>query len=455
MKYYAVTDDPRELYHYGVKGMKWGQHIFGDKPKSPGYHRALGKLKSTVKTAAKRSAVNRRTKEERKYEKAVQRTQNRIKTIENLYKVDQEKAAYDQAGREYRKAQKTYKMQNRQAKQYAKNEAKMDKIMEKARRGKLKYGKLSQDQIERIQDRLNLENQTRRLGSQEKTWHQQKKEARRQGKLLGIQKGTAAAMEEVARGATQFGIQGIRNNLILKNQAKQEGKREKAKTAAKNKKTRKDFERELHEEVMRAEVRDADAYDNRRVKQLLFGKSQSQIDAEKLKQIENRKRESEFNRKLDDERNENYRKMLVEIGGSDEENRKAYASTLSAQDQARFANMSKQDQQQEVLKFHNNAKKLNEAAKEAAEKMNDRNAYMRIVAADRDRERFNFELKEFSKDMETFRKDHAAWEKSGGKGKEPQKPQPPRPPIVISYDDLIRSGRIPKHGNSGGGGGKK
>ena len=25
MKYYAVTDDPNELMHYGVKGMKWGQ----------------------------------------------------------------------------------------------------------------------------------------------------------------------------------------------------------------------------------------------------------------------------------------------------------------------------------------------------------------------------------------------------------------------------------------------
>ena len=78
MKYYAVTEDPRELYHYGVKGMKWGQHIFGDKPKSPGYHRALGKLRasaskgaksvaSSIKKSSEQRSINRRAKEMAKY----------------------------------------------------------------------------------------------------------------------------------------------------------------------------------------------------------------------------------------------------------------------------------------------------------------------------------------------------------------------------------------------------
>ena len=61
MKYYAVTDDPRELYHYGVKGMKWGQHIFGDKPKSPGYHKATQKLKSIISKAAKTTSSSFKT----------------------------------------------------------------------------------------------------------------------------------------------------------------------------------------------------------------------------------------------------------------------------------------------------------------------------------------------------------------------------------------------------------
>ena len=38
MKYYAVTDDPNELLHYGRLGMKWGQHIFVG-PKSLAYKR--------------------------------------------------------------------------------------------------------------------------------------------------------------------------------------------------------------------------------------------------------------------------------------------------------------------------------------------------------------------------------------------------------------------------------
>ena len=97
MKYYAVTDDPRELYHYGVKGMKWGQHLFGEdlRPKSPAYKRAASKLRATVKSNkrtsriknaarsfsnfAKRSATqlayNARQRQDQKYQKAVLKAQ--------------------------------------------------------------------------------------------------------------------------------------------------------------------------------------------------------------------------------------------------------------------------------------------------------------------------------------------------------------------------------------------
>lgn len=249
MKYYAVTDDPRELYHYGVKGMKWGQHLFGDnsRPKSQAYKRVSNKL---------RSLVGNRRKEEHKYENAVKKSQDRIKQIENLYRVDQEKQQYDNLNREYNLARKRYKRDKRREDQYARNEANMDKILEKARRGKLKYGKLSPDQIQRIQDRLQMEANTRKLGSTEKTWYQQKKEARRAGKLQGITRGTAAAMEEVARAGANLGINGLKKMLS----ARSEGIQERVKNREKNRKTHGDLRKQMRDEAYGIKIRDADRY---------------------------------------------------------------------------------------------------------------------------------------------------------------------------------------------------
>ena len=341
MKYYAVTDDPRELYHYGVKGMKWGQHIFGDKPKSPGYHKATRKLKAlSASKAPKQSKVitkqqkiaqkeaRKRDKEAMRFQKATEKAQRKISAIESLYDFDRENSYRKSLAREQKVAKINEQLFNANAdrnlralQKSVKSEKKLDKYMQQAREGTLRYGKLSEDQIHKLQDRLNLEAQTRKLGGMEKqSWHAQKKEARRAGKLQGIQKGTAAIMEEVARGAAQFGVQGVTNRLLMKSAAKHEGQYQKAKDKARNKRSereiRKDIKRDLHEEVVRDKILNPGDYD-RTVKQRLTGrvtntfKSQARIDAEQRKLIkdrEERKRIEDNYKKVNDDL---YKKLVL------------------------------------------------------------------------------------------------------------------------------------------------
>ena len=277
MKYYAVTEDPNELLHYGVKGMKWGQHLFGDdlRPKSQGYKRAVSKLKATVSKAGKspfktseQRAIERQRKDQEKYNRAVKNTQKRIALTEKLSTIDtvnqNEKKALREAKRTQKIAKQLEKIQNyqsasqvrmaRQEAKAAKNaykiDRKFDKVLQEAREGRLRYGKLNEEQIQRVQERLAFENSTRKLGGNEPmSWRMRKKEARREGKLEGIKKGTVASMEEVARAATLVGIQGIKNRLILNSKAKSEGKRERIKNAEKSKKTNKQIKREVDQAI--------------------------------------------------------------------------------------------------------------------------------------------------------------------------------------------------------------
>jgi hypothetical protein len=354
MKYYAVTDDPRELYHYGVKGMKWGQHIFGDKPKSPGYHRASRKLKSlmsktssslksvgkaaqksvaqisydlrkkqdaryqqrvqksqdkfdkkmvkldskidnyfankpvkdakraaainsaknniaaigsTIKKAPGQIAYNIRKQQDSRYEKAVQKAQARNNLSKALSSLDKEDKYRKQIDRE----RKMESLRERQADVQADNDLKalskavraekhMPKYMQEARTGMLKYGKLSEDQIGRVQERLALEAQTRRLGSTEApSWRQQKKAARREGYLQGITKGISAGMEEVGRASVQYGIKNLANRKKMDNASELKAEREKTANRIKNKKTRSemrgDFKQDVYNEQLKAGVK--------------------------------------------------------------------------------------------------------------------------------------------------------------------------------------------------------
>lgn len=296
MKYYAVTDDPRELYHYGVKGMKWGQHIFGDRPKSPGYHKALKKLraardsvKSFKNTVQSKVSSANQARQERNYKKAVKAAQKRIELITNVNRYDEEKAADKRYTRDLYSNQKKQNFYNgtsrkqfainekinklnekrkisegirdvKNLKKYTKTEKNIDKFTQKARKGKLKYGKLTADQVQQVQDRLQLEANTRRFGSQEKTWRQQKKEARRAGYLQGITRGTAAGMEEVARAGTQVGIKHILDRMKLdaasKQDAQRQGEFEKIKNRAKNKKTRSEIREDIKQQTREMEYKE-------------------------------------------------------------------------------------------------------------------------------------------------------------------------------------------------------
>lgn len=284
MKYYAVTEDPNELLHYGVKGMKWGQHLFGDdlRPKSRAYKSAAKKLMSisskkasNVKKTATQKLIDFNRFQQNKYNRAVAKSQKRFALMEQQNIIDALKNNDNNATREAKRAKKIAQQQAkiekyksasqvnmaRQEVKAAKNaykvDKKFDKVLQEAREGRLRFGKLSDDQIARVQERLASEENARRLGGkEEKSWRMQKREARRKGKLQGIERGTAASMEEVARAATLFGIKGIKNRMMLNSKAKSEGKRERIKSSQKNKKTHRDINREIKEEAYEAKARE-------------------------------------------------------------------------------------------------------------------------------------------------------------------------------------------------------
>lgn len=163
MKYYAVTDDPNELMHYGVLGMKWG--VVHDKPRHPGsgrrssaYKRAQGKLGKMMRSG--------------------------IKKAEASWK------AYNSPEAKGYRAYKKYQKQT-------------DRALEQARKGKLKYGKLSDEQVQRVTQRLAMERDARMLSETEKTWGKRLRESIGEGVISGIGQGFGRRTSEwISRGST-------------------------------------------------------------------------------------------------------------------------------------------------------------------------------------------------------------------------------------------------------------
>ena len=155
MTYYAVTDDPNELAHFGIKGMKWGvrhdkpRHSGSRRNRSPAYKKAQSKLSMLMRHGIKR-------------------------------------------------AEAKWKAYNSPK---AKEERFMKKAMQQARTGTLKYGKLTDDQVRRVTDRLALERNARQLGSTENPkFVKRLKTAIGAGIISGVGAGTGAYIEERFRG---------------------------------------------------------------------------------------------------------------------------------------------------------------------------------------------------------------------------------------------------------------
>ena len=157
MTYYAVTDDPNELAHWGVKGMRWG--VRHDKP------RHSGSRSNRPRSIAYKKAQSKLGKMMR----------SGIKKAEAHWK-------------EYNSPK-------------AKEERFMKKAMQQARTGTLKYGKLTDAQVRRITDRLALERNARQLGGTENPkFGKRLKTAIGTGIVTGIGAGTTAYIEERFRG---------------------------------------------------------------------------------------------------------------------------------------------------------------------------------------------------------------------------------------------------------------
>lgn len=488
MKYYAVTDDPNELLHYGVKGMKWGQHLFGDdlKPKSAGYKRALGKLrdkakiaKSAIQKSATQKAINKQKKQESKYNKAVENAQRRINAIEGLNSLNRAKNLDRIANREQKEAQRyehnQIKLQKYNAKaerkfekqeiKYAKNEKRMDKYLQQARHGKLKYGKLSDEQVQQITDRLNMERVSRNLGGAEKTWRQQKKEALRRGKLSGIERGTAAAMEEVARAGVIYGIQGLMNRKKREALAKQQGKENKIKNKEQNKKTHKEIRDDVREEMYEEAVKSGENRWQRRNRLTTAGAARHLKDIKNANLEEDRKRKALADVKT--ERDKEFYK-LTESGKYDvdsakdikDEYQKAFGADAAKETfglrNRKFKKLSEEEKRNMVLDVQKAKDK-----KEKQESFEKYNEYREIQEENRRAEQG------FQKAMDAYWKRLAEYEKNPNGKKRPVKPSRSnyykgvRKVPTINYElfDNFSSLGTPSiyqgQGGGGGGGNKK
>lgn len=233
MKYYAVTDDPNELMHYGVKGMKWGQHIFGDKPRSAAFKRAATKLSASMKSGIKKTnanwqkaSANRATKKEAK--KNFKESQFNAKAQARL-----DEALSAQANKAIRKEQAAVRREARQERAAERREdRRMQRYLQKARQGTLKYKNLRDDQIANISERLNLENQARRLSGNE-TPHMLTRIKRSigEGVVRGVGSAVTVGIEETARARAKYKAQKKYGEKL----AIQEAKYQRAKDKQRNK----------------------------------------------------------------------------------------------------------------------------------------------------------------------------------------------------------------------------
>lgn len=172
MKYYAVTDDPNELMHYGIKGMKWGvirtdaqlghpkklAKPRSKKPKSPAYMKAAAKLSSAMQNGIAKAQANWKV-----YNSPANK------------QLRAEKREYNKAVRDYKRGERLF-----------------EKHVQLARQGRLKYKGISDGEVQRITDRLMLENRARiQSGNEKQSFRRRLNSAIGEGIIGGVGQGTS------------------------------------------------------------------------------------------------------------------------------------------------------------------------------------------------------------------------------------------------------------------------
>lgn len=191
MKYYAVTDDPNELMHYGILGMKWGvlrtpeQLGHRKPPKSTNINPK--KVKSMLFDYQKGSGSRKSP------------SYNRVQKPKS--------DAYISASNKLRKMMRSgINKAHVSWKKYNSPESKSERLFEKhvqlARQGRLKYKGISDDEVKRITNRLAIERDARNLsGTEKQSFVRRLRSSIGDGVVSGIGQGVAARVSErISRG---------------------------------------------------------------------------------------------------------------------------------------------------------------------------------------------------------------------------------------------------------------
>ncbi len=241
MKYYAVANDPAELMHFGIKGMKWGirrtdaqlGHFKTNKPKAV---RRISKKTVDHSPAYKKASAKLSAMTKRGIEKA--------KAKWDIYN--------SPVNKEIRAQNKAIRKAERQDKR---NEKLFQKHLELARQGRLKYNGISDDEVYRISDRLALENQSRNLSGRERTrFRTRLANAISDGVVSGIGAGTAGYINArmTGRGRTTADIKNTKRMAAYENSLQgrlAQARHERAENRKVKQEAKRDVDREYYKQA--------------------------------------------------------------------------------------------------------------------------------------------------------------------------------------------------------------
>lgn len=372
MKYYAVADDPSELMHYGVKGMKWGQHIFGDKPRSPGFKKAVSKLRASMKNGIKAKQAHwKQNSEMRSAKREAKREFNEAK-IARQADARLAEALGAQAAREIRRDRRAaHREINREARAERREQRNMDRYMQKARHGTLKYKKLRDDQIQSIAERLNLENQARRLSGNE-TPHMLTRIRRSigEGVVRGVGAAVATGIEENARARARYKASKKYGDKQAKIDARNQRARDKERAKYAKEEAEEAQDREYY--TMLAETGRKQNRDERRGRNARMNRQKAVAEYNRVKKLTDAEKEYDklatteqirsYTRRLPNESPEAYAKRMRDASWSTAIGYQTYSPSPSA----KVVKRQKKQQKREYNKQSKRIEKLQRQAEREA-----------------------------------------------------------------------------------------